>query len=107
MATRIALKFARNCFLNRNAKPNNVPRHYFCTGASTASAPTPPPPTRKKVPHFSKKVRFFSFIPVYVVLFREFFAFNLSKCNILIRLSERAKRELEIVFFSSRYLDLM
>lgn len=60
MATRIALKFARNCFLNRNAKPNNVPRHYFCTGASTASAPTPPPPIRKKVPHFSKKGRLFT-----------------------------------------------
>ncbi|KAH6780143.1 pyrimidine d [Perilla frutescens var. hirtella] len=60
MATRVALKFVRKCFLNRNVKPNNVPRNYFCSGASTASANTPPPPIRQKVPHFPKKGRLFT-----------------------------------------------
>ncbi|XP_057806043.1 dihydroorotate dehydrogenase (quinone), mitochondrial [Salvia miltiorrhiza] len=57
MATRLALKFARNCSLNRNVRASNVPRHYFCSGASAGSAP---PPTRHKVPHFPKKGRLFT-----------------------------------------------
>lgn len=56
MATRFALKFMRECSLYRKVKSNNIPRHYFCTGAST---PTPPPPIPKKVPQFSKKVILF------------------------------------------------
>ncbi|KAL6588125.1 hypothetical protein OROMI_001103 [Orobanche minor] len=52
MATRLALKFARNFSFNRNVRPSNVPRHYFCSEASAGSAA---PPTRHKVPHFPKK----------------------------------------------------
>ncbi|XP_047963470.1 dihydroorotate dehydrogenase (quinone), mitochondrial [Salvia hispanica] len=58
MATRLALKFARNCSFNRNVRPTNVSRNCFCSEASAASAA--PPPTRHKVPHFPKKGRLFT-----------------------------------------------
>ncbi|KAI3459257.1 hypothetical protein Pfo_015920 [Paulownia fortunei] len=59
MATRVALKLMRECSLYRTVKSNNIPRHYFCTGASTATTHTPPP-IPKKIPHFSKKGRLFT-----------------------------------------------
>lgn len=59
MALRVALKFMRNSALYQNVKSKNVPRHYFCTEASTATAQTPPPPIPRKVPHVPKKVIFF------------------------------------------------
>ncbi|EYU45544.1 hypothetical protein MIMGU_mgv1a005993mg [Erythranthe guttata] len=58
MATRIALKFLRDCSVYRKIKSNNISRHSFCTGASTAA--TPPPPISKKVPQFSKTGRLFT-----------------------------------------------
>ncbi|KAG8372932.1 hypothetical protein BUALT_Bualt12G0118500 [Buddleja alternifolia] len=51
MATRVALKFIRECSLYTKVKSNKIPRNYFCTAA--ASIP-------KKIPQFSKKGRLFT-----------------------------------------------
>ncbi|KAK6146182.1 hypothetical protein DH2020_020051 [Rehmannia glutinosa] len=60
MATRVALKFMRECSLFGKVKFNDNSRHYFCTAASNGTAHTHPPPFPKKVPHFSKKGRLFT-----------------------------------------------
>ncbi|GFQ07320.1 dihydroorotate dehydrogenase (quinone) mitochondrial [Phtheirospermum japonicum] len=60
MATRLALKFMKQCCTYRKVKLNDNFRHNFCTAASAGTAHTPPPPIPKKVPHFSKKGRLFT-----------------------------------------------
>ncbi|KAL3812926.1 hypothetical protein ACJIZ3_014194 [Penstemon smallii] len=59
MATRVALKFMKECSLYRKLKSNNIPRHYLCTAASSTNH-TPPPPIPKRFPHSSKKGRLFT-----------------------------------------------
>lgn len=83
MAMRLALKFARNCALNRNVKPSNVTRRYFCSEASAGSAQVPPPPTRHKVPHFSKKVKKNLFVRV-ILSFAVFFFCVLTCKDVII-----------------------
>ncbi|KAG8369919.1 hypothetical protein BUALT_Bualt14G0063400 [Buddleja alternifolia] len=57
MATRVALKFMRECYLYSKVKSNNnIPRHYFSTASSTITH-TPQPPIPKRIPQFSKKGR--------------------------------------------------
>ncbi|GER46242.1 dihydroorotate dehydrogenase [Striga asiatica] len=59
MATRVALKFTKECCMRRNkVKLNDNLRRYFCTADSAGAANTPPQ-IPKKVPHFSKKAIFY------------------------------------------------
>ncbi|CAA0834826.1 Dihydroorotate dehydrogenase (quinone)-mitochondrial [Striga hermonthica] len=60
MATRVALKFMKECCIRRNkVQLNDNRRRYFCAAASAGAANTPPQ-IPKKVPHFSKKGRLFT-----------------------------------------------
>ncbi|KAL0457429.1 UNVERIFIED_CONTAM: Dihydroorotate dehydrogenase (quinone), mitochondrial [Sesamum latifolium] len=58
MATRAALKFARECSVYRKAKSNNLSSRCFSTASTNTHTPQPPSP--KKVPHSSKKGRLFT-----------------------------------------------
>ncbi|KAK4433908.1 Dihydroorotate dehydrogenase (quinone), mitochondrial [Sesamum alatum] len=59
MATRVALRFMRECSLYRKVKSNHISRHCF---SNAASATTPPIP--KKVPQFAKKGRLFTGVAI-------------------------------------------
>ncbi|KAL6503369.1 hypothetical protein OROGR_025292 [Orobanche gracilis] len=60
MATRVALRFVKQCYLYKKVKFNDNFRHYFCTAASAGTAQSPPHPFPRKIPQFSKKGRLFT-----------------------------------------------